>query len=1027
MDSGFKRFFLRRSSKSKAILIGTPVTDSFRRTAGYNEFAAGPPPTIGSRPIKPSEEKVERKSFTHIRTRSVGPKERRHLGRKESDARPRTAPGNKPTPINPSDPSNFGQRGGAAQENASAPNVPELPKRLSGMVGPKHSDLIQAAVSKSKATDLPEVPRPSFDLYNEGIATRNSMYGKSPVNEDAAKPSSTHEANSEQSTRPKDAQRASFDAMRASRDAEIMRIRIASEKNGSGIERIRSAHATASDFLSHPVHAHGEGPKWSMSEPTSPKGNVTSANTSENRRSKRQSVGHILLQPQQSPQQPSVSAPQSLSKADAAAHPTNISSTSNISTSLDTRARSKSSPAAPTQGNDSNLHQLGDPIIPTLHPSEDESTHSASHESMPNPTVPRTLNSNQAASAHRNLVSALQPPDISANHVPPRTSSDRSEQKHEENKRYSRDLIAMSINGGSEGVTSVRSASQKQVNPSRRVMDLTVDRPKRKLNGGYDNDYDIGNENGVAQQADHVHILRAAVLSANSFEHKRGDDVVLGRVIHHRPSRSLSQIDVSEQSASVRDVGLSAQSDTRASSSASMERHSSTASTTSSLAIQSQLNRMGGAPTSVRHLQPPFEPVTAAASLEVPPREPAEARTSVPKSGSPEKSVSFKDHFQSIESEALRPPPLRSRTAEASPSTVPVSNMTSLAPAQAYSSVPSTNGGEVSTPQFPEVVTRDFAEAQRPPRVPLSGPAKEFQSRMTYGTTPQAPRRNKSTIVGSYSSARKAELDRQSSELDRSIAFKKQAAAKALLKLQEVMAMPTWEQAFTTSSAGPTRASTTTTTTTVSNHHWRNLSIEDGGPIAPSAIFQKVRIPYVTPPVSIHSTFFGHQREQRALSPSVEEEEKRGKNGIPEETGPSAPSSPGGLSDTSYYSARAAPPAKNNSISNATATAPPPTTPDSADHHHHHHHRAAAAAGAWQPERRGRSAAAASPHVKGSSHSRMGSAVSAVSGTSAYSLPYHMVPARGSSMRDSGSGSSFGEAGDIGVLPRFDIGQLGWQ
>jgi hypothetical protein len=296
-------------------------------------------------------------------------------------------------------------------------------------------------------------------------------------------------------------------------------------------------------------------------------------------------------------------------------------------------------------------------------------------------------------------------------------------------------------------------------------------------------------------------------------------------------------------------------------------------------------------------------------------------------------------------------------------------------------------------PQLPGIVTRDFAEAQSLPRAFPAEATREFQSGTTHTTTTQAPPRNKSIALRIDKAARQQELDRQSSELDRSIALKKQAAAKALLKLQEVMAMPTWEQAYAT---GPTRAPPSTAVST----HWRNLSLEDGGPIAPSAIFQKVKIPFVTPPVSIHSTFFG-QRD-RAMSPSAE----RWVNGTAAAEAPYAPSSSpvaaaAALSDTSYNSG----PLQGNGISNAAAAvaaaAESPERP-------------------WQHERRGRSAAVV-PQAKGS-HSRMGSAVSAMSGTSAYSLPYHMVPARGSSMRD--SGSSFG---DIGVLPKFDIAQLGWQ
>lgn len=969
---------MRKSTKSKPILISTPLPDTFRHTAGYDEFSAGPPPTMGSRPIKPSEQKIKRRSLSHLRAKSVGLQESQQLVRTDSDARPGTAPGPQSTPINLSDPWNFGQRSGASQHDTllrtksmqAPPKIPELPKGSAAKGGPKHFDLLQAAVSKSKATAPPEPTRVSFDFYNERIATRNLMYYKLPklsVNEDVAKVSITQGEDSASLTQANDAQRASFDAMRASRNAEVRRGRAACE--GIGVEMPRAAIAEVSDTLSQPVHANTKGQDSLLSDPNTPQDIVPALNPIQRRRSKRRSARPTDLPPQLPSAAPGKPGP--------ALPPADSLSPSKGSVLPPARKRSKTVPAVPIQDNVSHWRQIENSVILTLKPFEAGLNHPAATDRHPASSVSHHPSNNHRSTASRDQMSSSRTSSTSSAYVAPRTSTDSSRRNREKNKSHPRDLAMTSSNVDSGVVLSVRSASHKKVTPSRRAMDLTVEDPNKKTHEGDDNDYDVGIEEAVAQQADPVQILRASVVSAKNYVHMGGDNVVLGRILHHRPSRGLAQSEKVELRSTAGEVGFATQPEARDTTSASVEPHPPTPTSTSGSALQSPFSRTEGTSTSPTRSQPPSEPVTAAVSLEVPTREPAEARTDLPKSRNPGKSVPSAHDLQFVKSETTQPSPLKSATVEALHSTVPASGTASPAVTQQFSGVPPPSKKEGSTLQSPGIVARDFADAQRPPRVFPSEATSGFQLRMTHGTSIQIPRSNKSNALGGYILVSQEELERQSSELDRSIAIRKQAVAKALLKLQDAMAMPMWEE---TSVTGYPRASRKVPS------HWRDLSIEDGSPIAPSAIFQKAKMPILTPPLSRHSTFSGQRG--RALRESAE----RLINGAAE--GPLAPSLRAALSDASFCEAQ-----KEDSVTNAT----PPESPERP----------------WL-ERRGRSDTAL-PRAK-ASHSRVGSAISTTSGTSAYSVPYHMVPARGSSMRDSES-----SAGDTSMSPKFHVGELGWQ
>jgi hypothetical protein len=232
-------------------------------------------------------------------------------------------------------------------------------------------------------------------------------------------------------------------------------------------------------------------------------------------------------------------------------------------------------------------------------------------------------------------------------------------------------------------------------------------------------------------------------------------------------------------------------------------------------------------------------------------------------------------------------------------------------------------------------------------------------------------------------------MDPETLELERSIAIKKQAAAKALQRLQEVMAMPLCEVSVLRERP---RANGNLP------HHWRGLSIEDGGPVAPSAIFRKVKIPVQTPPLSRRST----RLDRRALEPV---EDRKGKGRACEEAETveaerSRPRQPNEDADDA-----------DNDDDDDDDDLVSPMAP-------------------WQSgqlpwaERRSRSQRS-EPGMAAQvrrNHSRKGSMVSATSGTSGYSIPHHMIPARGSSMRDSFDGS----VDDVGGSSRLSGGDSYW-
>jgi hypothetical protein len=930
MELGFKRWFRRKRSKGKPLLISAPLPDTFRQTAGYEESNAGPPPTIGNLPIKPSEQVLERKSFSHSRTKSVGLQEFSQAVRTDSSVRPRTAPGAQTPPLNPFNPSSLRRPDHISQDDRllrvqavpGPPKVPDLPKDLAEMDSTKYFDLLHAAVSTSKSKVPPESTQSSSDFYNESIADRNSLYGKPPklsANKGASKAFSSHGGINASQPRNDDTQRASFDAMRASRNAR------------------RSVDVEAT--FSEKDTKQGQSP----SKGKSAQDVVTPQTPSNGRRSTRNSFRRTELGPQLSP------IPQE--KSSPAAAPAESCSPSSGSKPLPIRQRSKTVGAVPTREYVSDTHQVKSSAVLTLNPFKDESQQSVVNDGVLVPSIPHILSRNRSSSASGNPLTGKQALGTHPNDTLPRMSSDRPSHKN---------------------------ASRMILCPPGRAMDIPALPQGKRPDEDDDNDYDVGIEEAVAQQADPVQILRASVVSAKGYVYKGGDNVILGKVLHHRPSRGLSQAQSNGIPTVIPNDNLNSKSKAKNDTSASIKAHSRVPSIASDVVSQFVPDQIQS--TSIRTIasQSVPEETAANASLRVPPRGPAEARTTLPTWKHLQSPPPSHGNMQVVASRQNQASSLTSSTAEAPP---PYSPPTPASPAavEHQASLPLTNGNKGSVPNSPIIFTRDFAHPETPPRAYRSETTKKSAADIINGIIAPISGRGQSGIVGGYIHLTQKELEYQSTDLDRSIAIKKEAAAKALLKLQAVMAMPTWEEP---DSAGLPRKATTKVP-----NHWRGLSIEDGSPIAPSAIFQKVKIPLLPPPLSRHSTFSRHgTRELRQSS----EAPIGGNTEVPPANPPWQASKKASLSKTQkeYIVASEA---SLESIADSS----------------------------WL-DLRGRSETAM-PSTRGS-HSRMSSAVSTTSGTSVYSLPYHMVPARGSSMRDSD-----GSIGDFSGSPRFHVGELGWQ
>jgi len=173
MEASLKNLFLRRRSKSNPPTANNVPQESLQQTSSYAAVSSGPAPKVGTLPLKPSQEKQPTRSFIYTNAKSDGLREFRQTTESANVGRPRTSPGVKPffigvsKPASSRMPSGSSSRGtsidGGQVKGALPPPVPPLPKDLDIPRGPKYHDIMQFASKQ-------HISRTTF---NEHIATRN--------------------------------------------------------------------------------------------------------------------------------------------------------------------------------------------------------------------------------------------------------------------------------------------------------------------------------------------------------------------------------------------------------------------------------------------------------------------------------------------------------------------------------------------------------------------------------------------------------------------------------------------------------------------------------------------------------------------------------------------------------------------------------------------------------------------------------------------------------------------------------------
>ena len=214
MEVSLKNLFLRRRSKSNPPATNDVPQESLQQTSGYAAVSPGPAPKVGTLPLKPSQEKQPRRSSTNTKAKIDGLREFRQTTESANVGRPRTSKGVKPFFIGVSKPASSGVPPGSSPHGTSIdgrqvggmmpPPVPPLPKDLDILQGPRYHDIMQFAAKQytSRATFNEHVaarnmglPRKSVDIfeaevhqlsggrYNEYVAIRNMDIPRQPVNQ----------------------------------------------------------------------------------------------------------------------------------------------------------------------------------------------------------------------------------------------------------------------------------------------------------------------------------------------------------------------------------------------------------------------------------------------------------------------------------------------------------------------------------------------------------------------------------------------------------------------------------------------------------------------------------------------------------------------------------------------------------------------------------------------------------------------------------------------------------------------------
>lgn len=991
MDSGLTKLFLRKRSK-RPVIISEPLRDTFQQTAGYKEFHDGKPPTIGTRPIKPSDEKKGRKSFSHLRAKSTGVPEFSRQINQGSGARPRTAQGISPPATETSAPSRprvhnrtVSDQPPMRREASQAPEIPSLPNHKAGMKRPKYFDLLQATVPTSTAKPLPKSTTGSSDMYNESVADRNSQYSKplksAPSNDLRRPPSATRDKHA-LARENVDQQRATFDVIRASRNFNATVSQAATESTGKNIPGSSAFRGANHSGRSPSKSVRRE--RMVMSEKEKSDGFAQQLASKDSHRLKRKEVNQTA-----SPAQSSPNAKGNLSSTLSASDPpSSLPGTGHHSG----RRRSTTAPKIPTPRSLTEESQVERPVIVISNPIQHVSRQMKGTRDDPVPFTIPTRSNSQGSITTGVQTSGYPPPSFSPNGELPLVGADGSERGRENSKRRSRYLSTASINMMPDDVPKVNSSVRKGQIPSKSVTRVSESGRGRTPSAKDESKNDVEAENGMAHPTDHTALLRSAVVSASSYVHRFTDDVAVGRILQHRRSRDVSQDKSSGRVPSDREVSVSSRSDRGTGTSTPRGATSLMHSDSSDSASQKPAERTKERGSSSRPAQRPSHRALNTTTVREPSTAPAAANHTLSGHGVPESRPHAMGNLRNLRPGTGQPSAKTSATSE---TPLPTKSPPSGKP-------PPAHGGQETARFIPPTVTRDFALPQRQPHAITPAPANRLQPGTNDSIDRAVDEGNQGFRLGGYIHIDRAELGSGISEMDRIIATKKQAAAKALLKLQEVMAMPMWEKEPNFDSP---RSSTTTTTTTTPNYS-RCLSLDNGRPIPPRAIFNQVKIPppasrlrhhHVAEPSSSSSSFL--PRGYEAAAPGPDGELNQPANG-----GDVANALVSSLQQTSWDDAAR----QKENIEPFGSLDPPPL----------------------RLGKRGRSDSESAVLVVKRGHSRMGSGLSMSSSTSAHSLPYYLVPARGSSRRDEyrdgvdgDDGGGFGEPSSR----RMHVGELAWR
>ena len=302
-----KNLFFRRRNKSKPPAPrDPPPQDSFQTTSSYAAVSSGPAPKVGALPLKPSQDKKPRRSFSHTKANSDALQQTGHLAQSANIGRPRTSSGSvKPFFVGvsrPADssgiPSGPSSRGTsidvsaiAAPALAEPPPVPPLPKDLDSFRGPRYHDIMQYAAMQqvSRATFNEHVatrnialPRKSIDIFEAEV---NQLFGErfdeSGTTRNLNLPRQSIDLFEEEvalrnATLP-DSQRTSFDVMRASKEGRFHQSRANSVDTSSnttpgpsmsGPETSANTHVTRTG-RGKPLRIGNEGSSSSFDAPLS--------------------------------------------------------------------------------------------------------------------------------------------------------------------------------------------------------------------------------------------------------------------------------------------------------------------------------------------------------------------------------------------------------------------------------------------------------------------------------------------------------------------------------------------------------------------------------------------------------------------------------------------------------------------------------------------------------------------------------------------------------------------------------------